>query len=716
MPLVSKNGTDFFEIKDDENEMKIAESKGYKPYMEVTKNGKDVFKIEANADEIKTALDKGYYEKSAFNRMQTARKSDMDKISPLKSAVQGAASSMSWGLDDEVIGAINTVYDDVKGAFTGEKGKSFEENRDEIRENKKRLQEANPLSYFTGSVGGGLATPGAFAGKAATLGGQIVKGAASGAVGGGIQGFGDSTGENIEEIAKDTAKSAAIGGAFGGALGAFIKPKKLADKADEVADSFKTAKGGFIEGVKKESLVDDLSVPEWSGIPMVNRIIKGSKNTINAIKDKTAKSGEFKAIISKAKDEIVGSGGDGGGPHGPSFMDDLPDEHFALLKLLEDGDNEVKQFFAKKAATLYPGQVDAELYQKILKNGINERVIARALDKKEVAKELKPLFESTEKLFINARDVRFNQLQDQARKGYQDNSFDFRNKLSSILEATEDSNAPSELKRLKNPIKDVQLIIEEGRGMPSSKLKEGSWSSIKSPDRFNRLQAARKEIDSNIPWDRIKMGKKPTAGERELMNLREEIDSLLKVSPEKMEADSLFRESKNLENKFFDIVDYKGEVDEQVIARLFNDNDKANRFQNYMGELEEFINRPDLPSELKENGTELLNKLKQTSDLAQKQRDINAFRYKQGPSSPAIERQTSVLNKSRPLQEAMQSPSGFINAADQFMPSESLKRFGKQWNELNDLEKVKLIKLWTWAKSNPDALESDWDKVWKKLR
>ncbi|MFW7380284.1 MAG: hypothetical protein ACOH5I_15840 [Oligoflexus sp.] len=190
---------------------------------------------------------------------------------------------------------------------------------------------------------------------------------------------------------------------------------------------------------------------------------------------------------------------------------------------------------------------------------------------------------------------------------------------------------------------------------------------------------------------------------------------MLKISPEKVEADKLFQKAMELEKKFFDIADYRGEVDEFQIAKLFNDTDKAGRFRKYITELEDFVKRPDLPSELKESAGGLLDGLKRNMATAERQMDINAFRFKQGPSSPAIERQTAVLNKSRPLQEAIQSPAGFLNSADQFIPAQAMDKFGRPWAELNQKEQSALIRFWTWRKSNPDALPVDESKVWQKL-
>lgn len=201
MPIVSKNGQDFYSIEDDENEMKIAESKGYKPYIEVTKNGQDVFKIEATSDEINTAMSKGYLEKTAFERVQSGKK----QPSAVASAAQGAADAMTWGFGDELIGAGTAAIEKGKGLISGKDvdfGEQYTKNRDIIRAQQERLQQANPKSYLGGQIAGAVASP-AIAAKGASALGRIGGAAAEGA----IQGLGES--EDLKSAIDDMVQSGA---------------------------------------------------------------------------------------------------------------------------------------------------------------------------------------------------------------------------------------------------------------------------------------------------------------------------------------------------------------------------------------------------------------------------------------------------------------------------------------------------------------------------
>lgn len=288
MPLVSKNGTDFFEIEDDENEMRIAESKGYKPYMEVTKNGKDVFKIEANADEINTAMNKGYLEKKAFERSKKS-----SNIPKWQSSMQGAADVMSWDLNDEIIGAASGV----KNVLQGEDfGKGYKQSRDLIREQKKRLEEANPEYYLGGQLAGAVASP-SFAAKGASMLGRIGKGAAEGA----LQAFGGSEDPQklIQDMASGGATSAAIISALEG-LGYTGKALKAAKKLIPGTEGANPAVNKLVS--KMASAVPSTSASAED----INEILSNTNLRRNLAKQGSMKdlAGAIEGSVKKSKEGI----------------------------------------------------------------------------------------------------------------------------------------------------------------------------------------------------------------------------------------------------------------------------------------------------------------------------------------------------------------------------------------------------------------------------
>ncbi len=131
-------------------------------------------------------------------------------ISKTESIARGAAQGATLGFADEISGGIEALWEKAKGS-PEEFGKLYKQYRDESRGNFEDAQEANPKSYLTGEVGGGLASllvPGGVGLKGAqTAVGLGVRGA----VAGGTAGLGYSNEEDLSGKAIDTAKGIALG-------------------------------------------------------------------------------------------------------------------------------------------------------------------------------------------------------------------------------------------------------------------------------------------------------------------------------------------------------------------------------------------------------------------------------------------------------------------------------------------------------------------------
>lgn len=146
------------------------------------------------------------------------------EVSELASAGRGAAQGLSFGLRDELAGALDSPVGGLKeiankfGAdFSDEDIEAYRKERDESRRLDEAAKAANPKSYMAGEIGGAVATsffPGFGAARAAGLAKTVGQAALQGAA----YGVGASEGESIGDIAKDAAVSGAMGG-VGGAAG-----------------------------------------------------------------------------------------------------------------------------------------------------------------------------------------------------------------------------------------------------------------------------------------------------------------------------------------------------------------------------------------------------------------------------------------------------------------------------------------------------------------
>jgi hypothetical protein len=144
--------------------------------------------------------------------------------SKMESLGRGALQGATFGFGDEIYGAAKGAYDKVLGS--GDFGGTYAKERDAVRSANKRAADANPLSYFAGEVGGGVALPFGMAGagaKAATqatnagLAARSVTAAKQGAGYGAAYGFGTAEGDAAQQ-GLSTLGGAVAGGVVGGAL------------------------------------------------------------------------------------------------------------------------------------------------------------------------------------------------------------------------------------------------------------------------------------------------------------------------------------------------------------------------------------------------------------------------------------------------------------------------------------------------------------------
>lgn len=140
------------------------------------------------------------------------------------SAALGAADTASFGLGDELGAGLGAASEYLASFVTGDEPRTYDQLLTSMRDQDKRAQEANPGSYLTGQIAGGVGQGVGLArgglslaanavGRGATLGRVSAASLVDGAALGGIQGFG--SGEGLD----DRISSAGIGSLAGGVLG-----------------------------------------------------------------------------------------------------------------------------------------------------------------------------------------------------------------------------------------------------------------------------------------------------------------------------------------------------------------------------------------------------------------------------------------------------------------------------------------------------------------
>lgn len=132
--------------------------------------------------------------------------------SKLESGLRGLAQGASLGFADELTGALESGA----GSLGLVPDKTYEQARDESRANYLKAQQANPLTYGAGQIGGGLATL-AIPGLNVAKGASLARTAGTAALQGGLAGLGASEADDVKQMAKDATIGAGLGGALGAA-------------------------------------------------------------------------------------------------------------------------------------------------------------------------------------------------------------------------------------------------------------------------------------------------------------------------------------------------------------------------------------------------------------------------------------------------------------------------------------------------------------------
>lgn len=208
----------------DEKNIHEAEKDGFLP---VVSNGKEEHRVQF--DNIKMAMNDGY---------KPLAQSD---VGYSESGLRGVAQGVSFGLSDEITGALESAFTD----------KTYEQARDESRAAYKEAQEANPLTYGAGEIGGAVGTafvPGLGALNAAK-GAKLATVVGKSALQGGLAGLGLSEADDLSGMAKDTALGLGLG-----ATGGLLAEKVLMPAAGVVGS-----------GIKKGAQYIDEKLPQHFG-------------------------------------------------------------------------------------------------------------------------------------------------------------------------------------------------------------------------------------------------------------------------------------------------------------------------------------------------------------------------------------------------------------------------------------------------------------------
>lgn len=236
-----------------------------------------------------------------------------------KGAIQGA----TLGFADELRAGLATKVFPAVGEFFGTESAKryneyfdspdeYEHQRDIIREENKRAEEANPGSYLGGQIvgGAGALLPGA---AAASTG--VLPAMAYGARLGALSGAGYSEGDFFErpqDVALDMVTGGAIGSVIPGAAG--LAGKVVGGTSNQIVKTIQQLADDYIPGSPSQKGSALLEAVDASSAPKMAEIVKKSGLSEDEVKklasDWATKSGEFgppKLPTTKQVVEDIGS-------------------------------------------------------------------------------------------------------------------------------------------------------------------------------------------------------------------------------------------------------------------------------------------------------------------------------------------------------------------------------------------------------------------------
>jgi len=713
---VTKNGIDKYEIEDTEEELATAKAKGYRPLMTVTKNGEDHFDIDASdTNEVRLAFDKGYFDVNAYKNLENS--GGQKPIRQSESAVRGFFQGASLGGVDELSGRLEQF-----GSLAGVRGLGGEglfntrletdeerlepssevylKQRNKRRYQDKAAEEANPMTYAGTQMLGGMAAPIGAGLGAKTVAGAIGIGAATGGLEGGISGYLGSDSDNGWDQAGEAVTGAVLGTGIGGLAGGATNMISRA-LSKEGRAGLRNEANAFGRGFKNAASEERLANVIPGG-----KIFTGTKGGFDEINATVTQDADFAKLIKREKQTIIQRIVQEG--HSPediqkvsNVIERMPDQEFADRMLLEDGPNRVKAWVQKNATTAFGGRFTGEEYDRVLNMPVEERNAARRFNAREAADEFMPAAEKAGDEFGRANRQRFSESEVKASKAFADQDAAVDELIDDIGVAMQDAKSQNtDLKNVLPRLEDAFNILQSGKGPSFLNLKQGDYVDAISPeDRFFRLQKMREKLDAGIDWDAIEANRrKMNDGEKILMGVRDKVDKILKFGDHKVDADKVWQKMNAIEKSVFSKGELGGEVDKYKFAQLLNDTQTANRFRDNLEDLKAWANDESFDPASRDAVKDFLQKFDAAYEKAFKKKLIGDFQYKGGPSSSAIERLGSQLQKNSNLEEAIKNPATFIQSADAFVENYVKPITGKTFNELNQSEKQASVQLWAYIK------------------
>lgn len=705
--LVKKDGEDVFVTDTPENREK-ARAKGFKIYEDLTSpKGEQRW---VGEDLVESAVkDKGYdftATRKSKDQYAEERKERLEATPKIETGLQAAASTMAWGADDEAGGVVNAGIEALKG-----NGFDYERERDAIRQRKKNVEEANPLTHAGTSLVTGVLLPGGAA-KGATMAGKIASGAGIGAVQGGVQSFNESDKEGAEAV-EDALSGSVLGAVLGGAGGALAaklakseKPdvndiKSVVEKAKSLAEEVKEsnamktaefAKDAFTEGAKRtDSILEDL--PVVGGAPA--RAVRGTINAAKELIDRNQNSKAFREMVDGFRTNL-----------GPDAIEGLSDEDVIIWMLMEPGSNPAKTWVAKGAASVTG--VDSNDFGRFLDLDPDTTRQQRLFNKIDSAEEAAGDVASAHKDLSSLASSRYQDLNKQARDQFQQIGND---PVRSIAGAMQEVRGRKTISDSANNVLSDAFDDLVGDGSVG-------FSSLDPKEQFDRIQKAKRLIDRHIKWGAVN---EPPESQALLERVRNELRSHVHSYEAMKEADKGFSTFKTVEKEIFEPIANKSkgrivDFDPIKLEKVFSNAATGRRWMKNLEKAEELLASGQLNESESKTLTRMIEKVRGMAELADGKRALDDFRQRAvGPTGPAVQALGAKMRGDGFLDSALSTQEKFLRDRETIADL-AKDAFGSSYKNLTRKEQQVVVQFAAWRRANPKAGQDKIDSILETLK
>jgi hypothetical protein len=485
----------------------------------------------------------------------------------------------------------------------------------------------------------------------------------------------------------DIARGAGFGGvlgAGGGVIGKAIASPKQAGKAisnvaETVGDTGGAIKASY-EGFKSPTGIDGAVAGNFARIP------KASTEFFKYFKEADINRQDIADIATKLREELPDAA-------------NIPDDQLFLQAMSEPGQNSAKLFAANRVKA---SGGDEKAFLNLLNKAPEETAAGRAFNKVEAANELADGISKTYDAVKSEAGKVFDGLRNKARSSF---TYQGSKPMDVLYQAGIEAEKRNGTKGVKGVLDDVFYDLT---GRDANPL----FTALDPAEQFDRILQARQTLDKSIKW--ASQNELPAA-QQLLADTRSKLDSFLKPLDDMAAGDKAYSRFKRLEQNLFEKLGTKerGQIvgfEPTKIEDLLGGTKTSRKLGASLEGFKKQIAEGKLSPEAQAKIAPFIKQIDDALSKSKTQRELTAFRYEAGPTSPAVQSLSQKIKPQSVVDLAGDSPQLFLKLRET-IPENARAMFGKGYQELSPDQKVAATKFSAWRLNNLKASERQMNEV-----